>query len=158
MVRWCNQEVMNMRISRSVKFTLWANRLIALVMTGLIFAMPALLKWYSAVRPLGAAAAYAICIAFYLCCVPVFGALWNLDRLLRNILRQEVFVRDNVRCIRMVRWFCLAVCLICLPAAFLYAPLIFMTLIMAFLCLIVNVIAQVMKAAVEIREENDLTV
>lgn len=147
-----------MRISNSVKFTLWANRLITLAMVLLMLVMPGLLKWYSSVRPLGADAAKAICIAFYCCCAPVFGALWNIDGLLRNILRQEVFVQDNVRRITLVRWFCLAVGLICLPAAFLYAPLIFMAVIMAFLCLVVNVVAQVMKAAVAIREENDLTV
>ena len=147
-----------MRISKSVKLTLWANRLIGLTMVVLMAVMPDLLKWYSAVRPLGAEAARAVCIAFYLCCVPVFGALWSLEGLLRNIARQEVFIRDNVRRIRTVRWCCLAVGLICLPAAFLYAPLFFMFVIMVFLCLVVNVIAQVMKAAVEIREENDLTV
>jgi hypothetical protein len=33
-----------------------------------------------------------------------------------------------------------------------------MVVIMAFLCLVVSVVAQVMAAAVAIREENDLTV
>jgi flagellar biosynthesis protein FliQ len=37
-------------------------------------------------------------------------------------------------------------------------PLIFLVAVMAFLCLIVGVVAEVMDAAVTIREENDLTV
>ena len=45
-----------------------------------------------------------------------------------------------------------------MPAAFFYPPLVFMTVIMAFLALAVSVVKNVMAAAVEIREENDLTV
>ena len=37
-------------------------------------------------------------------------------------------------------------------------PLIFLSLIMGFLSMVVNVVSQVMKAAVAIREENDLTI
>ena len=36
--------------------------------------------------------------------------------------------------------------------------MIFISTIMAFLALVVTVVGQVMKAAVELREENDLTV
>ena len=143
---------------RSAWVTLWMNRAIMAVLAILLFAMPALVDWLQAVRPMDDTAAGALLIAFY-CCVPCVAlALWKLDKLMGNILREEVFVWENVNCIRMVRWCCLGVSLICLPAAFFYPTLVFMAVIMAFLSLVVNVVSQVMKAAVAIREENDLTV
>ena len=90
--------------------------------------------------------------------IPALIALWHMDRLLTNILGGQLFVLENVRRIRAVRWCCLEVSLVCVAAAFGFYALIFIGLIMAFLCLTVTVVGQVMKAGVELREENDLTV
>ena len=142
----------------SAKFTLWCSRVLFILICLLIFAMPALLRWYQTLRPLGRYGAAAIMIGFY-CCVPaVLYALSCMERLVRNILKEDVFVTQNVRFLRRICWCCAAVSGICLPAAFFYPPLIFMTMIMAFLALAVSVVKNVMAAAVEIREENDLTV
>ena len=147
-----------MKIPVSVKITLWVNRMVGCLLLALIPAMPRLLDWYQDLRPLGLHGAAAIMIGFY-CCVPVvLVALWNMDRILRSILQNQIFVRPVVRCIRRVRWCCLGVCLICLPAAVFYPPLVFMVVIMAFLALTVSVVAAVMDVAVTLREENDLTI
>ena len=147
-----------MYVPISARITLWVNRIIALVLAVLVFAMPRLLDWYQQLRPLGLHGASAIMIGFY-CCVPLAGtALWNLDAILRSILRKNIFVLTVVRCIRRVRWCCLGVSLICLPAAVFYPPLAFMAVIMGFLALVVSVLSSVMDAAVAIREENDLTI
>ena len=147
-----------MRVS-ALKTSLWFNRFVAAAMFILLFALPGLLRWYAALRPgLGHTASLAIRIGFYCAAVPVFLALWNLDGLLRRILARQVFIRANVRAISTVRWCCLAVASICLTAACFYPPLIFLTVIMVFLTLILSVLRDVMAAAVEIREENDLTV
>ena len=147
-----------MYVPISAKITLWANRAIGALLAVLVFAMPTLLDWYQQLRPLGLHGAAAIMIGFY-CCAPVAAvALWNMDAILRSVLRVQVFTRTVVRRIRRVRWCCLGVCLICLPAAIFYPPLVFMVVIMAFLALVVSVLAAVMDAAVAIREENDLTI
>ena len=147
-----------MKIPVSVKITLWVNRMGGCLLLALIPAMPRLLDWYQDLRPLGLHGAAAIMIGFY-CCVPVvLVALWNMDRILRSILQNQIFVRPVVRCIRRVRWCCLGVCLICLPAAVFYPPLVFMVVIMVFLALTVSVVAAVMDVAVTLREENDLTI
>ena len=141
------------------KATLAVNRLLAVVMAALLFALPPMLDWYVQIRPITRESArLAILMGFYGCALAVFPALWNLDVLLRNILKRQIFIRRNVTAIRHVRWYCLAVSAICLPAAFFYQPLIFMVIIMFFLTLILSVLGEVMAAAVEIREENDLTV
>ena len=68
------------------------------------------------------------------------------------------FVDSNIRFIRRIRWCCAIVSVVCLAAGFGYPPLLFLAVIMAFLALVVSVVKNVMAAAVELREENDLTV
>ena len=147
-----------MKIS-AAKATLFFNRFLAVIMVGLIFFLPAFLDWYVTLRPaMRDSARLALLLGFYCSAPAVFFALWELDRLLRAIMARQVFVLRNVRSISVVRWCCLAVSLVCLPAAVWYPPIIFMSIIMFFLTLILSVLANVMAAAVEIREENDLTV
>ena len=147
-----------MKIS-AAKATLFFNRFLAAIMVGLIFFLPSFLDWYVTLRPaMRETARLALVWGFYCCAPAVFFALWELDRMLRAILGRQVFVWRNVKSISRVRWCCLAVSLICLPAAVWYPPIIFMSIIMFFLTLILSVLANVMAAAVEIREENDLTV
>lgn len=140
------------------RITLWVNRCIFVLLVALLPALPFLLNWYGTVRQLSSLEYWAIMIAFYICAVITAVALWKLEQLLRNILAGQVFIRKNVRHIRTVQWCCGLVSLVCLPAACCYLPLVFMVIIMAFLCLVVSVVAQIMAAAVEIREENDLTI
>ncbi len=142
----------------SVSVTLWANRLVALLLAVLLFTMPLVLNWYCQYRVLTPVERVAITVAFYCCAVVVAIALWNMEKLLLAIRRGEVFTRENVSRIRAVQWCCGGTGLICTPAAFCYYPLVFMVIIMAFLFLVVSVVCQVMDAAVTIREENDLTI
>ena len=144
--------------NRTASLTLWANRLLLATVAGLAFFMPGLLRWYNQFRPLRDETNLALLIAFYLCVPIALYALYNLEKLLRNILAGEVFIRENVHMIRRVCGCCLLVSGICLPAAFYYAPLIFFCIVMAFLCPVVNVVRYAFDAAVTIREENDLTI
>ena len=147
-----------MKIS-AAKATLFFNRFLAIIMVALLFVLPDFLDWYVTLRPaMRDSAQQALIWGFYCCAPAVFFALWELERLLRAILGRRVFIWPNVRSISRVRWCCLTVSLICLPAACFYPPIMFMSIIMFFLTLILSVLANVMAAAVEIREENDLTV
>lgn len=142
----------------SAKITLWVNRCIAAAVAALLFLLPWLLRVYSRWRNLEPNAHTAILVAYYGCAAVVLFAQWHIEKLLKNILADQIFIRDNVLRIIRIRWCCILVSLICLPAAWFYLPLIFMTAIMGFLGLIVSVVVNVMDAAVKIREENDLTV
>lgn len=144
--------------SRSVHFTLWLNRLLMGVVLALVLMMPRLIAWYNTLRILSDDQNYAILAAFYACVPVVLYALWNLEKLLRNIAAGQVFVTENVSFIGRVCFCCAGVGVICLPSAFFYAPLVFMCVIMGFLCPVVNVVRQVFRAAVDLREENDLTI
>ena len=138
--------------------TLWVNRAVALLVIALLPTFPMLLQWYAGFRPITATGRIALMVAFYICAAITALALWKVDQLLRAILSDEVFTEKNVRYIRTVRWCCAAISLVCIPAAVFYLPLIFMVVIMAFLALVITVLVRVMTAAVEIREENDLTI
>ena len=147
---------MNTEISSKV--TLWVNRGIALAVGLMLFLLSWVLRLYSQWRSLEPSAQTSIFVAYYGCAGVVLFAQWHIEKLLKNILAGEIFIRDNVQRIIRIRWCCILVSLICLPAAFYYLPLIFISIIMGFLGLIVSVVVNVMDAAVKIREENDLTV
>ena len=147
-----------MKNNTSARVTLWVNRFIAVVMVLLCVFLHDLLVWYSSLRHLPWQVSAAILAGFYLCVPAVMLALWSLEILLRNVLTEQVFILRNVRCIRRVRWCCAFVSLVCLGVGVLYPPLLFLAVIMAFLALVVGVVKNVMAAAVELREENDLTI
>lgn len=149
---------MNRNTDKSTIATLWINRGMAALIGSLLFFEPALLRWYCSFRYLSVEEIYSITGAFYACAVVSLYALWHLDRMLCSILKYEVFTTQNVNRIRRVRWCCALVSLFCAPAAWYYPPLWCLVVIMAFLCIMVNAVCQVMKAAVTIREENELTI
>lgn len=140
------------------RLTLWVGRFCALLVAALVVVLPGLLDWYRGFRVLTLLEYRAIQIAYYVCAVVLELAFWNMEKLMRNILEGKVFVRENVKRVHRLQWDCGGIALICLPAACIYLPLLFVVVIMAFLSLVVCVVAQVMQAAVEIREENDLTI
>ena len=138
----------------SARVTLWVNRALIVLLVALPFLIPAMLRRWS----MGPEDALALTTAFH-CCLPVvLFALVTIDKLIRNILNREVFTFGNVRLIRRVQWCCVGVSVICLPSAFVYLPLMCMVVVMGFLALVVSVVKCVMATAVELREENDLTV
>ena len=147
-----------MKTKLSATITLWCSRLLMVILAVLLFLMPRLACWYQEFRDLCPHRAEVILIAFYCCAPAVFYALWCFDRLTSNILKNAVFIDNNVCFVRRIRWCCAIVSLICLPASFFYPPLIFMVLTLAFLALAVSVVKNVLAAAVELREENDLTI
>jgi len=144
--------------NRIATVALWVSRCIGVLVIGLIFFLPAILDWYCSFRMLTDEDKTVITACFIACVIVICGALWNVDRILTDVLAGQVFTRKNALRIRRIVWCCGGVSLISAVAAFAYMPLIFLVIIMAFLCLMVSVMAGVMDAAVAIREENDLTV
>jgi hypothetical protein len=142
----------------SVYITLWTSRLVFLLMVVLPFLLPAILEWYAGFRHITIAERHTVTVCFIISAIIICWSMWNMDSILRSILRGEVFTRKNVRALRHVQWSCALVAVLCLVATFAYLPLVFLTVIMSFLFLALCVMSNVMAAAVEIREENDLTI
>ena len=142
----------------SAKCTKWCCRILALVVIVMIFAFPTVLGWFRILRQLTDTACTVVMAGFYLCVPVVLYALWTMDRLVGNILIKQVFVAENVCYIRRIRWCCAGVSGLCIVPAWFYPPLWLMVVIMAFLALVVSLVKNIMAAAVELREENDLTI
>lgn len=96
--------------------------------------------------------------AFY-CCVPfAAAALYMLIRLTINIIKEKIFILGNVKYFRYISWCCYAVALITLFFGAKYIPLIIVTAAMGVVGTLLRVVKNIMQSAVEIREENDLTI
>ena len=147
-----------MNSQKSAKISFWCNRILIFLIVLLCITIYDLLGWYGRLRQLNWQVSAAILIGFYLCVPAIFYSLRCVEKLLKNILGSAVFVVENVRYLRRIRWCCAYVSLICLLSGILYQPLLFLAVIMAFLALMVSVVKNVMAAAVELREENDLTI
>ncbi len=142
----------------STQITLWVGRLIGVLLIVMIFVLPPILDWYGKYWSAPQLSKWIVAGAYYLCLPGIFTALWNIDRMLCSFLQKEVFTAKNVERIRRIRWCCAAVGVICLPVGHWFTPLYFLAVMMFFLAFILSVVKNVMAAALELREENDLTI
>lgn len=96
-------------------------------------------------------------------------ALAFIDKLLSNVKKERIFDLSTIRCLDVITWCCVFASLICITSfiiAFvkfgLYIPTLFSFLAIAlgamFMALILNVIKKVFQKAIELKEENDLTI
>ena len=96
--------------------------------------------------------------SFYSLLLPTAAALWSLYRLLRNISREQVFVEDNVRCLRVLSWACYLAASICILSSVYYIPFQFLAALAGFMGLILRVVKNVFAEAVLLKQENDYTI
>ena len=95
---------------------------------------------------------------FYPCAVITYVALYNLLKLLYNIKNDNIFILNNVKHLRVISWCCFAVGFITLIGGILYLPFLFVAVAASFVGLMLRIVKNVMQAAVEISEENELTI
>lgn len=84
--------------------------------------------------------------------------LYSLLKLLFNIKQEKIFITENITLLRVVSWCCLVIMLITFVGGMFYMPFIFVALAGGFVGLMLRVLMNVMRSAVELREENDLTI
>ncbi len=95
---------------------------------------------------------------FYPCAVCAAGMLAALFKLLFNVRREQVFIKTNVLCLKLVSWGCFFVAVVTVVGACFYTPFGFVALAGVFAGVMLRVLSNVMQAAVVLREENDLTI
>lgn len=95
---------------------------------------------------------------FYPSVIFAYTTLYCLIKLLFNIKKQEIFIIRNVTYLRIISWCCFAVALITLIGGFFYIPFLLIAVAAAFVGLMLRVVKNVMQNAVEIKEENELTI
>ena len=84
--------------------------------------------------------------------------LYSLLKLLFNIKVGQVFTNQNATLLRVVSWCCFVISAITFVGAIFYMPFGFIALAGGFVGMMLRVLKNVMQAAVELREENDLTI
>lgn len=85
-------------------------------------------------------------------------ALYYLYQLLKNINKEQVFLKSNVRYLRCLSWCCFAVSIIYFLSGFYYSTLWVLTAMALFMSLILRVVKNVFAQAEEIKRENDYTI
>ena len=96
--------------------------------------------------------------AFYGCAPFAAASLYCLIRLLLNVMKDRVFIPRNVTYIRLVAWFCYAVALITLVTGARYFPLLIITFATFTVGTLLLVMKDLFRTAVELKEENELTI
>jgi hypothetical protein len=95
---------------------------------------------------------------YYALCVPGLIALFHADALLVAIRSGKVFVRRNVRYLRVISWCCFAAAAVFAVGARGSLALLLLAAAAAFAGIIVRVIKNVLESGVEIKDENDFTI
>ena len=150
---------------KSVKLSIAVCYTLAAVLAMLIFAGPWVFELYmTAYRGFSASgeALKMLKTVFGFCFYPsaVFAAviIYSLLRLLHNIKADKIFIGANASYLRNVSWCCFAIGAITFVGGFFYMPFMFVALAGGFVGMLLRVLKNVMQSAVEIREENDLTI
>lgn len=105
-------------------------------------------------------------LAPFYCVVPAgYVALVCLDKLLINIKSEKVFIEQNIKLLNLISWACFyagCVGLITFIAILLKDFMFETMLVLAsgeyFMWLVVRVVKHVFEKAIELKEENDLTI
>lgn len=113
---------------------------------------PLAIVWDMGLDPVG------FYIAFYACAVLAFTALFFLNKLLSNISREKVFIKENVKLIRILSWCCYLVGIVLAVYSIWAYPFIVIAAAAAFFGLIIRVLKNVFAKAVQIQEENEGTI
>ena len=150
---------MNWTKNRSVKLSMVCIWIFAAVLLAADVEAVSIARWYSGVRFAGAST-YAVMLAatIYLLSVPAWICLWNLRKLLQNIMAEKPFVEENVRYLRIVSWCCAAAAAVCLASGCYYLPFFIVAVAAAFMMLIVRIVKNVFRQAVDMKSELDLTI
>lgn len=149
--------------SFSVTLSLVLCFALSAILAVICFTIPSLIHWYfGEVRNLGIYTldylTKIVCIAFYACMPFAAVALFLLIRMLFRIRRGDVFTAKNVSALRGLSWCCVAVAVITLVAGIYYLPLIIVCAAAGFIAIILRVVKNAFAYAVDIKNENELTI
>ena len=128
----------------------------------LIFTMPSFFKWFYYMLRGNTVYAEAVIKtvvrAFYFCVPFAAAALFSLIRLLFNVRKDNTFISVNVLYIRIISYCCYFVMIVTAVFGFRYFPLFVICFAMAVVGTLLSVMKNILQSAVEIKEENELTI
>ncbi len=143
---------------RSARLTLWVLAIGAAALLALFLAAPFLMPFLEKIGH-GTQTEYTVFLAaFYLSAIPGFAVIVLLFKLLKNVVSERLFVKENVKILNAVSYLCFAVVPVCFAAGFWFITLFFLSLAALFIGLVVRIVMHSFEYATAIKEENELTV
>jgi len=97
-------------------------------------------------------------LIFYACCPAGWMAIILLLKLLHNIRKGNVFMRQNIKLLRLLSWCFVFTALASIYATYIYFPCALIFAAASFLAIILRVVKNVMEQATLMREEQELTI
>ncbi|MGN0492341.1 MAG: DUF2975 domain-containing protein [Acutalibacteraceae bacterium] len=144
--------------NNSVKLSLYlTDFIIGLFLAAAVF-LPRFTKWYITYMGRPADLRAVILAVCYTCLPFALIALLSLRRLLKNIIRSDIFVTDNIKQLNYLFLCCAAAAVITFFSGYFYLPFYIISVAAAFFSLILRVIKNVFRSAIEIKAENELTI
>lgn len=101
---------------------------------------------------------FIMLIAFYVSCPAAWIALISIIKLLKNILKDEIFSDKSVKHLKRLSTCCAFVSLVSFISMFFSSMFYVFFLGAGLMSLILTVLKSVMARAIEIKEENELTI
>ncbi len=141
----------------SLKLTRILTTAVFVFACGVLFLIPIITQWYDDVSgkpPIMP----VLTVCFYICDGLAVLALWELNIMLKNISKQELFTDRNTRCVRIISWCCFGVAAVFAGLAFWRLLALLVAVIAGFVGLILRVVKNMLASAAEMREENDYTI
>lgn len=154
-----------MKTDKSIIFTQWIIRLCYLLLAVVAVALPFLLSnGFFHFEILSQIKSYIIG-PFYAVVPAGYFALVCLDKLLINIKKDIVFDKSNIKLLSIISYACFFASLVGLAAFvfiliedFMFETMLVLSAGEFFMALVVRVVKNVFQKAIEIKEENDLTI
>ncbi|HHZ06713.1 MAG TPA: DUF2975 domain-containing protein [Clostridiales bacterium] len=142
---------------KSVTITSVLIKLIFVLMVLAIFAIPFVASMYdqtSGREPV----ATQLCVGMYLTLIPGFVITCSLNRVINNIKKNDVFIENTVKQLRIMSYCCFVVTAIFIYLGVYRQLALLVACAAGFIGLILRVLKNVFEKAIEIKEENDYTI
>ena len=148
---------------KSITVSITACFIFLIILTICVFFGPFFAKlWFSVYRGWSQSIINDMITLFSVCFYPssifAYITLYSLLKLLFNIKKDEIFITANVKYLRIISWCCFVVFFITFIGGIFYIPFIFISVAAVFMGLMLHVVKNVMENAVEIKNENELTI
>lgn len=143
---------------RSIAITSVLIKLAIVLCAAALFLMPYAAKMYEQISFQRDNVTVPLLITFYVCAAFGFVILFVLNKLIKNIGSEKVFIDENVKLLKILSYCCFAIAVVTLIFARFRILVFVITFAAAFIGLILRVIKNCFTEAIRLREENDFTI
>ena len=143
---------------RSIAITSVLIKVAIVLCAAALFLMPYAAKMYEQISFQRDNVTVPLLLTFYVCAAFGFVILFVLNKLIKNIGSEKVFIDENVKLLKILSYCCFAIAVVTLIFARFRILVFVITFAAAFIGLILRVIKNCFTEAIRLREENDFTI